>query len=138
MNVWQPNSPLGGLPFIKHARSLRSSSYDVSGGNRDFKVVPPGATQVMADIEGCGTIKHIWMTTRCYAPQYMRKLVIEMYWDGEENPSVRVPYGDFFGIGHATGRHFVSLPVSMTFGDRARTQGTVLARDELVFPHALC
>ncbi len=40
MNVWQPNSPLGGLPMIKNARSLRESSYDKTGGNRDFKVVP--------------------------------------------------------------------------------------------------
>jgi len=33
--------------------------------------------------------------------KYLRKRVLEMYWDGEENPSVRVPFGDFFGIGHA-------------------------------------
>ncbi len=134
MNVWQPNSPLGGLPFIKRARSLRSSSYDTSGANRDFKVVPPGATHVMADIEGCGTIKHIWMTTRCYAPQYMRKLVIEMYWDGEDNPSVRAPYGDFFGIGHATGKHYVSLPVSMTFGDRRGPKGPFSPAMNWYFP----
>jgi hypothetical protein len=25
-------------------------------------------------------------------------MINEMYWDGEENPSVRVPFGDFFGI----------------------------------------
>ncbi|WP_420491430.1 DUF2961 domain-containing protein [Neobacillus drentensis] len=34
-----------------------------------------------------------------------------MYWDGEENPSVRVPFGDFFGIGHATCKHYVALPL---------------------------
>lgn len=134
MNVWQPNSPLGGLPFIKRARSLRSSSYDVSGANRDFKVVEPGATHVMADIEGSGVIKHIWMTTRCYAPQYMRKLVIEMYWDGEDNPSVRAPYGDFFGIGHATGKHYVSLPVSMTFGERRGPKGPFAPAMNWYFP----
>lgn len=33
MNVWQPNSPLGGLPYIKHASSKRESSYDRTGGN---------------------------------------------------------------------------------------------------------
>lgn len=32
MLVWQPNSPLGGLPMIKNARSLRESSYDKTGG----------------------------------------------------------------------------------------------------------
>jgi hypothetical protein len=31
MNVWQPNSPLGGLPFIKNANSKRESSSDRTG-----------------------------------------------------------------------------------------------------------
>ncbi|WP_251033047.1 hypothetical protein [Bacillus sp. ISL-7] len=79
MKVSQPNSPLGGLPFIKNASSKRESSYDRTGGNRDFVVVEPVTTAVMADIKGAGCIKHIWMTTRCYAPQYLRKLVLEMY-----------------------------------------------------------
>ena len=87
MNSWQQNSPLGGLPFVKNARSRRESSYDRTGGNRDFVVVPPKETKVIADIKGAGIIKHIWITTRCYEPQYLRKIVIEMYWDGEKNPS---------------------------------------------------
>ncbi|WP_200961445.1 hypothetical protein [Paenibacillus sp. Soil522] len=69
MNVWQPNSPLGELPMIKNARSLRESSYDKTGGNRDFKVVPSRETFVVADIKGSGSIKHIWLTIRCYAPK---------------------------------------------------------------------
>jgi hypothetical protein len=39
MNPWQPNSPLGGLPILKAARSKRASSYDTTGGYRDFWVV---------------------------------------------------------------------------------------------------
>lgn len=66
MNSWQQNSPLGGLPFVKNARSRRESSYDRTGGNRDFVVVPPKETKVIADIKGAGIIKHIWITTRCY------------------------------------------------------------------------
>jgi hypothetical protein len=134
MNVWQPNSPLGGLPFIKNASSKRESSYDRTGGNRDFVVVEPGATAVMANIKGAGCIKHIWMTTRCYAPQYLRKLVLEMYWDGEENPSVRVPFGDFFGIGHATCKHYVSLPLSMVMGEKRGPKGPFAASMNCYFP----
>ncbi len=113
MEAWTPNSPLGGLPFLKTGRSKRESSWDRTGGNRDFVVVEPGQTAVIANIEGAGCIRHIWLTSFCDAPQYLRKLVIEMYWDNEEHPSVRVPFGDFFGVGHATCRHFVSLPLSM-------------------------
>ncbi len=43
------NSPLGGLPFIKNASSKRESSYDRTVENRDFTVVEPGVTHVMAD-----------------------------------------------------------------------------------------
>ena len=60
----------------------------------------------------------MWVTTRCYSPMYLRKLVLEMYWDGEDNPSVRTPLGDFFGVGHTTCTHYVSLPLSMVFGQR--------------------
>lgn len=135
MDPWQPNSPLGGLPFLKPgARSLRCSSYDKTGGNRDFWTVPAGETAVIADIAGAGIIKHMWITTRCYSEKYLRKLVFEMYWDGEENPSVRVPFGDFFGIGHATCKHFVSLPISMVFGHRRGPKGPFAAAMNCYFP----
>lgn len=42
MEFWQPNSPLGGLAHVKSGRSRRESSWDRSGGNRDFAVVPAG------------------------------------------------------------------------------------------------
>ena len=35
-----------------------------------------------------------------------------MYWDGEEEPSVLVPIGDFFG--HTRTRNFVSAPLQMS------------------------
>lgn len=94
----------------------------------------PGATHAMADIKGAGCIKQIWMTTRCYAPQYLLKHVLKMYWDGEENPSVRVPFGDFFGIGHATCKHYVSLPLSMVMGEKRGPKGPFAASMNCYFP----
>ena len=35
-----------------------------------------------------------------------------MFWDGHDNPSVRAPLGDFFGVGHAVAKHYVSLPMN--------------------------
>src|SRR5688572_9854145 len=46
--------------------------------------------------------------------QYPRKLVIRMWWDGEERPSVECPLGDFFGIGHGIFKNFVSAPLQMS------------------------
>ena len=134
MDFWQPNSPLGGIAHLKTGRSARSSSWDRTGGNRDFAVVPAGATHVLADLPGAGRIEHLWITTRCYSPMYLRKLVIEMFWDGETNPSVRAPLGDFFGVGHAVAKHYVSLPIACVFGPRRGPKGPFAAAMNMYFP----
>jgi len=37
-----------------------------------------------------------------------------MYWDGEKEPSVEVPVGDFFGLGHGVYKEFWSIPLTMS------------------------
>jgi hypothetical protein len=134
MEFWQPTSPLGGLAHIKPGRSRRESSWDRTGGNRDFVTVAAGETHILADLPGAGKIEHIWLTTRCYSPMYLRKLVLEMFWDGQDEPSVRSPLGDFFGVGHATCAHYVSLPLSMVFGPRRGPKGPFAAAMNCYFP----
>lgn len=46
----------------------------------------------------------------CYV---LRDLVIRMYWDGEENPSVESPLGDFFCCGFARECLVTSMPISV-------------------------
>ena len=53
----------------------------------------------LCDIEGPGTIRHIWMTTR-NSPANLRSLVIRAWWEGQEHPSVECPIGDFMGFAH--------------------------------------
>ncbi len=65
--------------------------------NRSFD---PGETVDLADIEGPGTIRHIWMTISDRKPQTFRSFVIRAYWDGQEHPSIECPLGDFFGFAH--------------------------------------
>lgn len=60
--------------------------------------VKPGETRTFLDLEGPGCIKHIWITTN--KGNDFRGIVIRMYWDGEEEPSVEAPLADFFGVGH--------------------------------------
>ena len=116
-NVSLPShSPLAGLATLRDCRSKRVSSWDQTGGNRDAIPVEPGKTATLADIEGPGSIRHIWFTIGCADQHYLRKVVLRMFWDGEEHPSVEAPVGDFFGVGHALTNHFVSLPLSMTKG----------------------
>ena len=55
-------SSLSGLPFLRDARRRRASSYDTSGGNADFWLLQPGETRTLAQIEGPGCVRHVWMT----------------------------------------------------------------------------
>ena len=45
---------------------------------------------------------------------FLRKLVLRVYWDGSDQPSVLVPLGDFFGVGFARTVNFVSAPLQMS------------------------
>lgn len=65
--------------------------------------IQPGQEEFLADIEGPGVIQHIWITVDSKTSEgdcfVLRDLIMRMYWDGEENPSVEVPLGDFFCCG---------------------------------------
>jgi len=91
-------------------RSRRFSSYDKTGGNADNWPMPAGETRVLAQMAGAGCVRHLWMTT-AENDHNLRRLVLRMYWDGEETPSVQCPLGDFFGLGHAKATYFTSLPL---------------------------
>lgn len=43
-----------------------------------------------------------------------RKVVLRMFWDGEKNPSVQAPIGDFFGMGHGITKNYWSAPLAMS------------------------
>ena len=53
----------------------------------------------LCDIEGPGTIRHIWMTTS-KEPNNLRSLVIRAWWDDQKHPSIECPIGDFMGFAH--------------------------------------
>jgi len=60
------------------------------------------------DAEGPGIIRHIWLT---FSSVFQRNLIIRMYWDGEETPSVEAPAGDFFCCAPKCYADMQSLPV---------------------------
>jgi len=61
--------------------------------------IEPGETVTLCDIEGSGTIRHIWMTTNP-DPEALLGLVVRGYWDGQEHASIEAPVGNFFGVSH--------------------------------------
>ena len=94
----------------------RISSYDQTGGNNDWIDVQPGEKVTIGKEDCTGCITHLWCTIQCKDRYYLRNIIIRLYWDDEQDdkPSVEVPIGDFFGLGHAKHKNFVSLPLQMS------------------------
>ena len=104
--TWDPNPD---DPNLQHSRA----ALDLGRGwkVRPFIPVKAGETVTLADIDGPGCINEFFITSDLST---YRALVLRFYWDGEETPSVEVPMGDFFAIGHDAARHLVSsLPVTV-------------------------
>ena len=108
-----PQSLLTEAMIIRDAQSSRASSYDRTGGNADWQIFEPGQTLALAELKGAGCVKHIYWTyiigeedTRRHL---FRDMILRMYWDGEEVPSVECPIGDFFGVSNCTPRPLRSL-----------------------------
>jgi hypothetical protein len=67
-----------------------------------------GETVTLADITGPGIVQHIWITV---SEKAYRDCLLRIYWDDEETPSVEVPLGDFFCLGHSLRTKVNSLPI---------------------------
>lgn len=99
------------------------------------RTIQPGESVQLCDIQGPGTIRHIWITTE-QRPVVQRACVIRVWWEGQEHPSIECPIGDLFGFAHGkitsyqsavhscgpTGGRNLWLP--MPFAKRARVEFT--------------
>jgi hypothetical protein len=72
-------------------------------------VVEPAQTLELARIEGPGVVQSMWFTGR----RLSRDLILRIYWDGQAQPSVECPLGDFFGAGWGTFAQIASVPVAV-------------------------
>jgi len=58
-------------------------------------IIAAGSIFELAAIDGQGAIQHIWMTPN----GDWHLAILRIYWDGQEQPSVECPLGDFFTCG---------------------------------------
>jgi hypothetical protein len=110
---------MGNLPRLSHAQTRSISAENMKGEKgkggmateglganaarelgQTWKVSPAvkieaQQTFTVADIQGPGAIQHIWMSPS----GSLRFAILRFYWDGEREPSVEVPVGDFFASG---------------------------------------
>jgi hypothetical protein len=106
---------------LSPARTARVSSADPNwqNGNGDCRPIEHGKTLTVADIKGAGVIRHLWFTIAADDPAYGRSMVLRIYWDGEDEPAVESPIGDFFAVGHGLLRTVNSMPVAVGSDGRA-------------------
>lgn len=75
-------------------------------------VIKAHTTFTVAEMEGPGSVQHIWMTPT----GNWRYSIVRIYWDDEATPSVEVPVGDFFGMGWGQYSPLQSLAVCVNPG----------------------
>ena len=73
-------------------------------------IIQAQSTITLAEIQSSGAIQHIWLTT---FPKNWRRLILRAYWDGEKNPSIECPLGDFFVNGWCERCNVNSLPIAV-------------------------
>ena len=109
------------FPRLKSFGAYRSSSNNLyMDSNDDCKHPIPGETVELANLEGPGIVTHIWITVADSEYAWPRLLRLRAYYDGHQTPSVDVPLGDFFGVGHGYERNLNSLMIRNASFGRAR------------------
>ncbi len=124
---------LNGIPIITNgvtrSISAENPNGEKGGGAKAIPVPPSGSDMLgegwkvrpcvqlaptsvftVAEINGPGVIRHIWMASKAVM---CRNCVLRIYWDGEATPSVEVPVGDFFCCGHGKFATVNSIPISV-------------------------
>ena len=85
---------------FENPTGARGAGGTTHGGRKGspFKEIEAGERVVLADIEGRGTIRHVWITIPPAPPERMRAVRLEVFYGDLAEPSISVPLVDFFGV----------------------------------------
>ncbi|MBN2451214.1 MAG: DUF2961 domain-containing protein [Lentisphaeria bacterium] len=109
---------LDALTRRQEGRSMRASSGNPHNNDDNLKF-DIGETREIARLAGPGKVLHMWLVPSSMDIRYPRALVLRIYWDGAEVPSVETPLGDFFAVGNGMRADVNSLPVKASSHGRA-------------------
>ena len=96
---YQPLSPRWASPENPTGAAGKGGVENQGAKGHPFVTIRAGQALTLADIQGSGVIRRMWITIGDRSPQMLRALRLEMFWDGATTPAVAVPFGDFFGPG---------------------------------------
>lgn len=102
------------------------TTYSPDTGDKTL-FIPPGEQKTIFEHAGCGIVTRLWMTMPGWFHRYwdekvvtdptvLRLTIIKIFFDGQSDPSVLAPVGDFFGVGHCEYRHYTSRLLGMSRG----------------------
>jgi hypothetical protein len=110
-------SPLSGLAEPREGVAMHEGSWDRKHQNDDALHVKAGETVTLFSHAGAGCVHRLWVTI---APRedaaILSQVILRMYWDGDEYPSVECPIGAFFGVGFGEQKDYISMPLDETSG----------------------
>lgn len=94
--VYSLNRPGNSRQFTTFDRETKEKAYPIQ----------PGERKELVNYKGAGIISRLWMTISGWFwmywepetytdPTILKKLILRIYWDGKDYPSVEAPIGDF-------------------------------------------
>ncbi len=87
----------------ENPNGARGAGGTLCGGRKgpfDATNIAPDETKEILNIEGPGRVRRIWVSPLPMPPEMTRAVWLEVYYDDLEEPSVSVPFLDFFGLSH--------------------------------------
>jgi len=69
-----------------------------------------GEIMILMDNDGPGVICHMWFT---FSEKFYRDIIIRIYWDGQDAPSVEGPLGDFLCNSWTCRQNILALPINV-------------------------
>lgn len=69
-----------------------------------------GETATIMDNDGPGVIRHVWIT---FNNSHYRDIIIRVYWDGQDQPSIEAPLGDFLCNSWSSRQNILAIPINV-------------------------
>ncbi len=91
-------------------RDLNKENFGQTWKVRPCITLKNKSVTTLMDVDGPATITHIWITVDS---KFYRDIIVRMYWDNEDIPSVEVPLGDFFLCGFSARQKVVAIPINV-------------------------
>ena len=87
---------------FENPSGAKGAAATAAGGRKGapMRVLAPKQRVILAELEGPGRGRHLWMTFPPLPPEEMRAVWIEIYTDGAREPQASLPCLDFFGCPH--------------------------------------